>query len=358
VTDRTKTSTDGIQTAFRSQAAICRHSGSPMYARLLELCARDIGCQGPVLEAIASWRGDPARGALPLRLMAAVHALVLTGVAKELQPFFPSVGGKPLHPELDEAFLEIVGVHRPFIRNFLELNPQTNECRRSVALLGGFLVLAEESKLPVRLLELGSSAGLNLLWDRFRYEMGPYRWGDSGAQILIRTRWEGLPPPLAARVEVRARTGCDLRPLSVSDEAQCRLLESWVWADQTERLDQLRRAISLCRLHPPEVEPGSAAPWLRRQLQDRRPGEVTVVFHSVVWPYLSEAEQSEVAGLLEGEGRRRERYNPLCWLRLEDAAARELGLELKVWPGGEDRLLARSHPHAEWVQWNGGGPRA
>jgi hypothetical protein len=116
---------------------------------------------------------------------------------------------------------------------------QTNERARCAGLLGGFLEIARRSGLPLRLLEVGASAGLNLRFDSYRDE----RWGpaDSG---VVRSRLSGRPP-LDGSVRVVARAGCDARPVDPCSEEGRLTLTAYVWADQQERLERLRAALTV-----------------------------------------------------------------------------------------------------------------
>lgn len=368
--------------ALHRQAAICRAHGSPLYGSLLEACSADVRRGGAVARALAECRGPALRDALPLRLMAAVHALVLDGRAPELAAFYPSAAGGGVRGSAPgdrapgdrasgdrasgdaawPAFERLVARETDAIATAVRRVPQTNEVGRSGALLGGFLEIAAETALPQRLCELGSSAGLNLRFDRYRHRHlardGAQRhaWGPTDARVVLDTTWNGGPPRLDAPLRVAARTGCDLRPVDLRDPAECLTLESYVWADQLERLTLLRAAIADARsadaASSPRIDRARAAAWLEVQLAAPVRGVATVVFHSVVWAYLSDAEQSTVADCITAAGARAERDAPLAWLRLEEAGP-EKDLLLQVWPGGELRRLARADPHGRVVDWLG-----
>ncbi len=339
---------DALRIALRLQAGACRHYGSPFYSELLAAAAEEVGRDGPLERLVADWEGDPLRGFLPLRVLGAVHDRVLSGAAPELARFYPSVGGTARMPEAWSAFRDVLAGEREVLRPRLERWPQTNEVRRCGGLLGGFLWSARRLGRPLHLREIGASAGLHLMWDRYRYELGPHRWGDPQAEVCLRTAWEGPPAPFGVPVTVASRAGCDLEPVQLELPAELRRLEAFVWADQPERLGELRAAVALARSEPPRLERGSAADWLERELTELDPGEAVVVFHSAVWIYLDADERRRVRDLLEHRGARA----PLVWMRQEHR--REVGevqLRLCVWPPGEDFHLADGHPHGRCVRW-------
>ena len=339
---------DALRTALRLQAGGCRHYGSPFYADMLDAGLAELGRGGPLERLVADWEGDPLRGFLPLRVLGAVHERVLAGAAPELARFYPSVGGQVRMPEAWHAFRDVLETQRDVLRASIERWPQTNEVRRCASLLGGFLWIARRLRQPLHLREIGASAGLNLLWDRYRYALGPHRWGRPDAPVRIEAEWEGPPAPFDAELEVASRAGCDLAPVRVEDAAQVRRLESFVWADQPERLTELRAAVAVARSASPRLDAASAADWLETELAAADRGDVFVLFHSAVWIYLDGDEQERIRQLLADRGSRA----PLAWLRQEhreDDARVELRVEL--WPAGDEVVLAEGHPHGRRVRW-------
>ena len=158
------------------------------------------------------------------------------------------LGGEASWDEVDDALV----VHADLLRRFTaEQEVQTNEVQRAWALLPGFLSVSDGRPLDV--LELGPSAGLNLVWDRYRYRYSTGSWGDGSLELAGDDR---MPPPdslLARRVTVVRRRGVDLNPVDATTEHGARLLQAFVWADQTERLERLRAAIEVLRADPPEL---------------------------------------------------------------------------------------------------------
>src|SRR5262245_27299710 len=146
----------GIVEAFRLQADFCEKLGSPLYADLLARATEDIERGGPVAAVLDGWSGNPVPDALVLRWMGAVHRLVRDGTLPELARYYPPVGGTPNGPAAWEAFRRVVAAHAATLRPALDQHVQTNEVRRSSALLGGFLTIAAASALPLRILEIGS----------------------------------------------------------------------------------------------------------------------------------------------------------------------------------------------------------
>jgi len=325
-----------------------------LYQGICGAAEREIGRGGPLDALLSDWHGDPLRGFLALRLLGAVHERVLAGEAPRLARFYPSVGGHPEWPAVWDAFLEVVEEQCDALRPRLESFPQTNEVQRCAGLLGGFLRAASVTGLPLRLRETGCSAGLNLQWDRYRYELGPHRWGEPDSPVKLSSTWEGDAPQLDAPVRVTSRAGCDLDPRRIEDPEQSRLLEAYVWPDQLERLERLRAALGVARQDPARVDRARARDWLPTELAQDATGECTVVYHSSFWLYLSEAEKQQVRSVIADRGARATSRDPLAWLRHEDGEAPgSVDIRLRLWPGEEDVHLGQGHPHGRSVSWRG-----
>ncbi|MFT3957261.1 MAG: DUF2332 domain-containing protein [Piscinibacter sp.] len=339
--------------AFRDQVRWCERLGSPFNAQLLAWLADDWLAGGPVRALIPAWTaGPPGQDLVPLRLAGGLHALALSGRHAELSALYPPAASGfdagTLPPLLRRLLVDEAG----HLRSFLASAPQTNEVMRSAVLIGGHAAIARATGLPLALREIGASAGLNLLWDRFHYTLGAQSWGDAASPVQIVADWRGSAPALPAHIAVADRRGNDLLPIGLHDPAAVLRLRSYVWPDQLARAERLRGAIALAQRERPVVDAGDAADWVERQLAAPRAGVATVLVHSIVWQYLPPATRERIEATLAAAAARAHRDAPLAWLRLEffakDAPAE---LRLTLWPEGVERTLARSHPHGEWVEW-------
>ena len=329
-----------VEDAFAKQVDWCERLGSPFTARVLRTVARDL--PAPVRD----WAGDPVADALPLRVAGALHALVLSRRDPQLAACYPPHAPDGIEAEAIRALAE----HSDVLTAFLADPPQTNEVGRAAILTPGFLTIADQAKMPLSLLEVGASAGLNLRWDRYRYDFDGARWGVADSPVRLAPAWSGPHPPLDATVSVVARAGCDLAPIDVTDLAARLRLRAYVWADQTERRARLDAAIGLALLDPVPLAKSDAAAWLHEALPAALgPDHVTVVYHSVVWHYLPPAQQSFIIRTIAAAAAT---GHPLAWLRYEPPAPGEpMGLTLRLWPGGGWQDLAEAHPHGASVAW-------
>jgi hypothetical protein len=228
--------------------------------------------------------------------------------------------------------------------NGLPESVQTNEVGRCCALLPGFLAIARWSSMPLRLVELGCSAGLNLRWDSYRYEAPPDAWGSPLSPVCFANPFTGLHPDLSGVVEVEERAGCDLHPIDPTTAEGRLALLSFVWPDQLDRFRLLSAAIDLARVISANIQQANALDWLPAQLSAMSSGVVTVVFHSIFMLYLSHAEQEYIAKMVRQAGERTRADAPLAWLRMEQSG-QEVDVQLTLWPGGHVRRIAVSDYH-------------
>jgi len=309
---------------FFDQAAQCE-GRSQLYVELLRAWAED-----PVAAELVG--PDPAWDA-PLRLVGGLHYLVLGGEAR-----------------WDDPLAE----HREFLREFVTTQGvQTNEVQRSWVLLPLLLRIAQRTGAQTfDLVELGPAAGLNLLWDRYRYRYEAGEWGREDA-LLSFGGDERRPVPaelLGLEPEVRGRIGIDRSPIDVTTEDGARLLRSFVWAGQEERMRRLDQAIEAVRAHPPELVRGDYVDELPEVLAAQPRDALTVVFQTASFGYIGDEGRARVRAVLEAAGEDR----PLAFISTGKPRAPEedcWGLRLVYWPGGEREFAGHADFHGSWLQW-------
>lgn len=343
---------------FRRHSDACRALGSPIYAALLARAAADLAAGGPVAAVLEGHDADPVTAASALRLFGAVHRLALTGRAPALARYYPSVAGaaaEPFHPDRAwAAFRAVLTEAAADVVASLRTAPQTNEVGRSAALVGGLLHVRARFGLPVRLVEIGASAGLNLRADHMRIALADGRGVGPPSPVVLAGPWRGALPPLEARVPVVERYGSDLDPVDVATEEGRLRLTSFVWPDQQDRLARLRGAFALARTVPATVRRERAADTVAALLLAE--GTVTVVWHSVMWQYVTEAERAEITAGFERLGLQASPSAPLARLSLEprgrsSPAGVEFVVRLRTWPGDGVETLGAAHPHGAPVVW-------
>lgn len=339
--------------AFLIQQHYCDVNAAPIYGRMCGALAAGLTRRTRIGARVLEWPGEPTRDALPLRLFGGLHALVLAGADAGLAAVYAgnvSEQGAVL-ATLERVFIE----HEAALLQWLDGPPQTNEPGRSGALMLGLIELARRHGPRLEILEIGSSAGLNLLIDRYRFNLGGTLYGPADAPVTIRPEWRGLPAP-SVPLEIVSVRGCDINPMDATDPAVAARLAAFVWPETPERLVRVRAAIEMLRAHGIDLVRADAADWIAARLAEPQAAGVTrVLMHSVVWQYLPEpvAERIRVAMAAAGAGATAER--PLGWVQMEpDRAFGHQTIRARSWPG-EDAwtTVATSHAHGSWVDTTG-----
>ena len=342
-----------VREGFRKQAIPCDALGSPFTARLCNLMAERLDIGGAVGNRVLNWPGTSGGtgDALALRLCGALQALVIEGLSVELRQVYPpnhvNISDDDLWWAIDHAFDE----HAGFVLERLKSAPQTNEVRRCSILLPGFSEIARLTGQPLVLSELGASAGLNLNWDKFHYEIGDQSWGDEESQVDLAPKWHGANVRLQP-IEVISRAGCDLYPLDVLDKAKQKRLLSYIWPDQNERIARTRAAIEIAVTAGTKIEKADAIAWLEKRLKPIHDNVVHVIYHTIAWQYFPKEAQTLGVALMREAGKRATMQAPLAWLRFEmDGKSPGAALSLTLWPTGEEICLARADFHGRWIDW-------
>ena len=329
------------------QAEWCERLGSPLYAGLLRRAADDRHSGGPVRQVLLAHEKQPSGAALGLRFLGAVHRLALAGKAPEIARRYPSCGGDGDLDGAWDAVRDALAARPDDVSNLVGFPVQTNEVGRSAPLLCGFLRVARRTQLPLRVLEVGASGGLNLRWDHFLYEAAGWSWGKPDSRLKLARFAE--PPPPSPEVTVVERRGCDKDPVDMTTDEGRLTLRSYVWADQLERFRLLDAALEVAARVPATVDQAAAVEWLPHQLATPPPGVTTVVYHSIVWQYLAGDEQAAIRETMESAGLRATDTSPLAWVSFEPGGD-AFQVRLRFWPGDVDEVVASASAHGDSVR--------
>lgn len=298
--------------------------------------------------ALLARRSRPSGASLPLRLCGALHALRIAGDPALAEVYPPNA---PSDAELAGAVADVFATRSAEISRFIDSAPQTNEVRRSAALIAAAHWVASRHPLPMRVSELGASMGLNLNFDRYALDIAGFRLGPADAPLTLRPDWRGPTPP-AEGLGVREKRGVDLNPLDpVADRDR---LRAYIWADQPHRMALTEAAIAA---GPPPVDRGDAVDWLAPRL-GHRPGETHFVYSTVAWQYFPEERQATGSALIEEAGRAATVDTPLAWFRMEADGGEGAALTLRLWPGDLTLMLGRADFHGRWLRWEAPAPTA
>lgn len=340
-----------VAQAYANQVAYCRANDATITARVVAAVAAliDDPQDSAFMTRIRDWQGAPLADAVPLRSAGALHGLHMSGKEPALAAIY---AGEPA----DDAAIVRAAIdrHDAFLLPWLDGPPQTNEAGRSSNFIAAMLWLASEG-LPPRFdcLEIGSSAGINLMIDRYRYDLGGVIVGPDRPVMAFKPEWRGPPPP-AGPIEIVSLKGCDVSPLDLTDPAEALRLKSYVWPEHGVRFERIAAAIAAAQEKAPDLVAMDAADFVERQLsQSQVEGTTRVLMHSIVWQYVPEDQQKRVTAAMEAATARATPGRALAWIQLEaDRTLLNHGLRVRYWPGGDEpRLLAAAHAHGAWIEW-------
>ena len=338
-----------IRAHFLDQARACETLGSPFTAQVCRILSTGLERSTLTGRRVLEWQGDPYADALALRLCGALHAIVLAGSDEALTAVYPPRGANP--GRLTEFLLAAVERHDRQLSEAIERPPQTNEVMRSAMLLPGLLAVARQTDRGLDLAEIGSSAGLNLHFNRFRYDYDGVSWGSPDSPVVLSPEVRGRRPDLGGGLTIVARDGCDLAPVRLEDDADRLRLRSFVWADQTARLERLDAAIRVALEGPVDVTAGDAVDFVRRKLVGRRRDATFVLFHSIMWQYMPQKSRDAIRDAMHAAGAKATKRDPLAWVSMEPSRGNDHAvLRVTLWPEGDTRRLAHCDFHGRWIE--------
>ncbi len=326
----------------------CARMGSPFFAALLGFAAAAYVDDG-VFRALVDRHAHRSR--VGLRLGGAAHYRALSAEAAEIAAHYPSTGGDGDARAAWHAIARDIHRHADRYDELFAREVQTNEVARAMPVLAAMLALADAVRMPLRIFEVGSSAGLLLNFDRYRYGGEGWNWGNPESPVRLRNHIiAGAPSHLDASLSVIERRGCDLHPLNAANAQDADTLLSFVWPDQTERFERLRAAIALARTHPLRIAQAGGTQWARANAQPHA-GAASVLLHTVIVEHLSAKERESLLNVPQELGSRATGDAPFGWVRMEIA---DKGYETRLtrWPGKVETLIATSDGHAQNLAWH------
>jgi hypothetical protein len=345
-----QTGGDAVAEAFHNQALYCRANNAPITARIVEGMSALLttGKRGAFVDRVREWQGAPLADALPLRVAGGLHALHLRGAEPELGPIYRGDPADDVH-----ILADVIGRREAELLPWLDGPPQTNEAGRSSNFVAAMLWLAERGLPPCfECLEIGSSAGINLMLDRYRYELGGVAVGPEPGALTFKPEWRG-PPPSERTIAFASLKGCDVAPVDLTDPEQALRLKAYIWPEHTERFARMDAAIAAASARKPDLVGMTAAEFAESELaRPQAEGTTRVLMHSIVWQYVPPDQQARVTGAMEAAGRRATPERPLAWIALEaNRTVHHHELTVRYWPGGENRVqLGNAHAHGAWLE--------
>ena len=332
---------------------------SPMYAEL----SYGVSLDPELLELAAQKR---KRQPAPNMLFAAVQYLLLSGgeyADHPLAAHYPIVSGaeRPMEPGFP-AFRDFCLSHQDDILELIRTNrTQTNVVRRCTCLLPAFSIVQRESGLPLALIDIGASAGLNLNVDRYRYRYlrggrEEATWGHPDASVSLEAelRGGGPMPDLADNLVVWFRGGIDINPIDLSNEAELRWLRALIWPEHVERHQRLIDGAAELIRSPIDLRGGDAAQLLPQMIADTPADAALTVYSTVALYQIPTSGRERIFQTLLETSVERPVWLVTLELRIEDIDdQQEPTLAITRFANGERsiQLLAKSSPHGWWIEW-------
>ena len=324
-------------------------NSSPLYAQL----SLEIAADPAILSLVAA--ADLSQQVSNL-LLGAVHFLLLSGVSSPLADYYPSLSPDPRpRGEAYPYFRAFCLKHANTIRQLVTTQRvQTNEVQRCTALLPAFGIVARRAvHRPLALIEIGPSAGLHVLWDRYGYDYGESGYaGNRELPVqLLCTPQGSIPVPLPDPLPVVSyRIGIDLAPVDVRDDTAIRWLRALIWPEHTDRARLLEQAVQIARLDPPSIVAGNAADVLPQVLPTIPPETALCVYHSYTLNQCPEPVREKILDRLLQFARERDLFRiSLEWY----SGQNQPHLELFSYEGGllQSELLAYCESHGRTIEW-------
>ncbi|MEM1053569.1 MAG: DUF2332 domain-containing protein [Pseudomonadota bacterium] len=351
---------DDFAAAIEWQAEHAEINQAPCTARVIRALTKVINGETACARRMASWQGLTLKDAMPLRIAGGLHHLMLSGEDDRLARVYS--GQISDQGTIDRLVCELFEAHDTILLPWFDGPPQTNEAGRSASIMAGLLWLAQRVAPRFELFELGASAGVNTMLDRYHFRLGDTEVGPSGSPMQIEPEWrggKGSPPSPAANYAIISVHACDVAPIDLADPISALKLKSYVWPDAPGRMARIDAAVQLASEKPPALIQMDALEFVEHRLAAQQvPGTTKVMFHSIMWQYLPDASQAAITERFNAAGSQATPENPLAWVALEtDPKTFRHELKVRYWDGGagdgESYTLAFAHPHGAWVEWLG-----
>jgi hypothetical protein len=350
---------EDLEAAIEWQAEHAEINRAPCTARIIRALIPVSKGDTATGRRIATWHGLSLKDAMPLRLAGGLHHLLLSGEDDQLARVYS--GQISDQGQVDRLVCELVETYDHLLLPWLDGPPQTNEAGRSASIMAGMLWLTQHVQPRFELFELGASAGILTMLDRYHFTLGDTQVGPASSPMRIEPEWRsehGAPPAPPEEFAILSVRGCDIAPIDLSDEEEALKLKAYVWPDAPARMARIEAAIALASEQKPELVKQDAAAFIFDAFDRPHADRTTrAMFHSIMWQYMPTVTQDTITARIEDEGSRASPEKPVAWLALEtDPETFRHELKVRYWNGGPDDgatfLLSHAHPHGAWIEWS------
>ena len=344
-----------VRAAFANQVAYCAANDAPVTGRICEAAIAMLDDSTAFGRRVLEWQGKPLADALPLRVAGGFHALHLSGAEPAFSPLY--AGEATAMAAAERLLASALKRHEAKLLPWLDGPPQTNEAGRSANFVAAMLWLVKQGlSKRFECIEIGSSAGINLMMDRYHYDLVGETFGPENAEIRFKPEWRGNPPP-SGSIAIKSLCGCDISPVDLTDEAQAMRLKAYIWPEHKLRFKRFEAAIKEAHIDTPNLVQADAAEFVETQLKTlKKPDTTRLLMHSIVWQYLPDATRDRITASMAAAGAKASPKKPLAWITLESNRGNyRHELQVKYWNGETDNPewhpLGTSHAHGAWIEW-------
>ena len=329
---------------FRAFAEAETRDSSPLYEQLSMAIAED---SEMLTLASNAQNGQP----IPNMIFAAVHYLLLQSPSSALAAYYPSMTDS-VEPREDcyPHFLAFCRQHTDEITHLLKTRRvQTNVIKRCAYLFPSFChIYKRAQEAPLSLIEIGTSAGLNLLWDYYSYSYGDGKvYGNEASSVKITSTLKGVKQPafLQTTPPVDTRLGIDLNIIDLNDSDQSLWLRALIWPEEKERVTRLAAAKCILHEHPPRLMSGDAVDLLPEIITEIPNNTALCIFHTHVANQFSQETKKKLFDLIAKQGAQRDIYHLYNNIHPH--------LHLSYFQNGKnfEEPIAKVHGHAKWFEW-------
>lgn len=288
---------------------------------------------------------------IPNLFLGAVHYLLLKGYDHGLKEFYPSIVANPRMP--NNSFLAFKDFCQRYLEEIKDILKsrlvQTNEVRRCSYLYPTFKHIFELTKKPLALIEIGTSAGLQLLWDQYRYSYGTSEIvGKLNSNVLISSEirgesipfLHGPPPPVVSRI------GIDLNIIDLSNDDDFLWLNSLIWPNHHERRSMFAKAANYVRESKLELIEGNGVCLLKDLAKNIATEHTICIFHTHVANQMPIEARRTLVERVKAIGKERDIFH--IYNNIWD---RDLHLDYYLNGKEYNKKIGETDGHGRWFTW-------
>lgn len=315
---------------------------------LYEYLGLEIARDHELLELCTNARkGQP----VPNLLFGAVHFLLLKGNEHKLKEFYPSLVSTPKPPgESYEYFKDFCLLNIKEISKMLQTKlVQTNEVLRCAYLYPVFSFIYEKTKKPLALVEIGTSAGLQLLWDKYSYTINENDLvgnPDSTLQISTVCLGDEIPFLKSTSPPVSTRIGFDLNIVDLTNEEELLWLKALIWPEHKERLTLFEQAANYIIEAPIQFVEGDGVTLLKTFVDKIAMDQTICIYHTHVANQMPIESRKSLLDSIESIGKNRDVFH--IYNNVQD---KYLHLDYYINGLEHTQTIAETDGHGRWFKW-------